>query len=183
MSKPISVLMAVLLVACATPASIPPPAALPSPTVVPSQTPDAKGTEIAIAANIFATLTAAAPTITPTPTETPTPSPTPTDSPTPYRSATPYPTATPEPWTLFCDQVPSDMAALVFTNYMGEKEIVIMVGKNKYVANPGKDTAVPLPPGQGVINFTAPGWGKGWNWDYKYDLAASDCYHYWVYYH
>ncbi len=71
---------------------------------------------------------------------------------------------------------------MIFTNYMGEKEIVIMVGKTKYVAPPGKDTAVPLPTGNIEVGFTAPGWGPGWNWSEKWSLEAGKCFHYWVYY-
>lgn len=171
--------IAIMLSACT---SSPTPTA-PSPTV------DAKATEAQMFANVMATMTAAAPTPTHTPTITSTPTPTLTPTPTSVPTSTPIPTATatftptPEPWTLLCKNIPEGMAGLVVTNYIGEKEIVITVGKTKYVANPRSDVLVILPMGLQEVNFTAPGWGPKWNWSQKYNVVTvGRCAQYQIWY-
>jgi hypothetical protein len=149
-------------------------------------TPDFKATEERIAFNIMATLTASAPTATNTPTITPTSTNTPTPTSTPTLTVTPRPTATPtptvEPWTLLCAQVPADKAGLVVTNYIGEKEIVVSFGKEKYTAKPLADTLIILPTGTVEVSFTAPGWGPGWNWSEKWIVNAGRCRQYPIWY-
>ncbi len=139
------------------------PTTAPSPTITPSPLPptptvDVRATEQKIAANIFATLTAAAPT------------------------STPIPEATVEPWRLLCRQVPSDQAGLVVTNYIGEKDLIVIIGKIKAIATRNSDTLILVPPGKFEANFVAEGWGKGWNWVTKYDVGPGQCWHQWVWY-
>jgi hypothetical protein len=99
----------------------------------------------------------------------------------PTESASPTPT--PEPWLVVCGaNIQKGMGEMVFSNYMGQKEIVILIGKNRYIAQPMSDTPVPLPPGNVEVNFTAPGWGPNWNWVRKLTVEAGYCYHQWVYY-
>lgn len=140
-----------------TPTTLPTATNTPSP-LPPTPTVDVRATEQKIASLIFATLTAAAPT------------------------STPIPEATEEPWRLLCRQVPSDQAGLVVTNYIGEKDLIVIIGKIKAIATRNSDTLILVPPGKFEANFVAEGWGKGWNWVTKYDVGPGQCWHQWVWY-
>ncbi len=147
-----------------TPTTAPTASVAPSPVpptvtpLPPTATVDARATEQKIASNIFATLTAAAPT------------------------STPIPKATEEPWRLLCRQAPDDQGAIVVTNYIGEKDILVIIGKTKSIATKGSDTLIVVPPGKFDANFVAEGWGKGWNWVVKFDIGPGWCQHYQVWY-
>jgi hypothetical protein len=140
-----------------TPTTLPSPSVTPSP-LPPTPTVDMRATEQKIASLIFATLTAAAPTMTA------------------------VPQATLEHWRLLCREVPTDQAGLVVTNYIGEKDLVVIIGKTKTIATRGSDTLILVPPGKFDANFLAEGWGKGWNWVRKFEIGPGECWHQQVWY-
>lgn len=159
-------------------ASAPTATTTPSATVAPSPTNTLEPTQtpFIVTATPFPTPVIVIVTATPRPTVPPNPVPL-----QPTQGATPTPTL--EPWLVLCRaNLQEGMGEMVFSNYMGQKEMVILVGKNKYVAPPMSDTPFPLPPGNVEVNYTAPGWGPGWNWSDKWTVIAGKCYHQYVYY-
>ena len=174
------------------------------PTATLAATVDVAAIQTQAALSVLATQAASVPTETntPEPTQTPiiitatpslspvvvvvtaTPQPTALPKPTPLQaSQSASPTPTLEPWLALCRaNLQEGMGEMVFSNYMGEKEMIVIIGKNKYVAAPLSDTPIPLPAGNVEVNFVAPGWGPNWNWVDKLVIEAGKCYHDWVYY-